>query len=123
MQQAKVGENFIAIKKFSPYDRQSFTNELMIMKEKQDSNLLCLLGYIDNPVNNQLWLLTEYMPLGEHECCLNPSHCISPQFQLQIPEMLRIVWILGNMYRSSMIGCDTGTTNYAQILIKNYQVT
>ena len=36
------------------------------MKEKQDSNLLCLLGYIDNPVNNQLWLLTEYMPLGEH---------------------------------------------------------
>jgi hypothetical protein len=68
VQQAKVGENFIAIKKFSPYDRQSFTNELMIMKEKQDSNLLCLLGYIDNPVNNQLWLLTEYMPLGELHC-------------------------------------------------------
>ena len=65
VQQAKVGENFIAIKKFSPYDRHSFINELMIMREKQEINLLHLLGYIDIPANNQLWLLTEHMPLGE----------------------------------------------------------
>ena len=64
MQQAKIGDSFVAIKKFSPYDRQSFVNELMIMSEKKESNLLLLLGYIDNPLTNQLWLLTEYMPLG-----------------------------------------------------------
>ncbi|KAL5266642.1 hypothetical protein ACHWQZ_G003870 [Mnemiopsis leidyi] len=79
VQQAKVGDNFIAIKKFSPYDRHSFTNELMIMKEKQDTNLLCLLGYIDNPVNNQLWLLTEYMPLGNMSEYLRTHTLTIPQ--------------------------------------------
>ena len=29
VQQAKLGDSFIAIKKFSPYDRQSFINELV----------------------------------------------------------------------------------------------
>ncbi|XP_063685153.1 activin receptor type-2A-like [Bolinopsis microptera] len=79
VQQAKVGENFIAIKKFSPYDRHSFINELMIMREKQEINLLHLLGYIDNPPNNQLWLLTEHMPLGNMSDYLRAHTLTIPQ--------------------------------------------